>query len=124
MERITMKGTGISNTFIHRFLQGGAQHALYKSHTGYALMHHTPACLAETNPPSGQEKGKENLMKIVRLFVTVCKDPEMARFEAKKPLCHIPIWIASDGHARFVVRQLYGRESESSNGFDGGFEPT
>jgi hypothetical protein len=74
-----MKGTRISNTFIHRFLQGGAQHALYKSHTGYALMHHTPACLAETNPPSGQEKGKENLMKIVRLFITICKDPKMAR---------------------------------------------
>lgn len=46
----------------------------------------------------------------------------MARFETKKPLCHRPIWIASDGHARFVLRQFYGKESEVCNGSDRGFE--
>ena len=93
-------------TFIHRFLQGAAQHALYKWHSGHALMHHTSVRLAKTKPAIPSGKREENLMKIVRLFVAVCKGPGMARFETKKPLCHRPIWIASGGHARFVVRQF------------------
>jgi hypothetical protein len=76
----------------------------------------TPRSYASyTRPPSKNQpaiqlgKREENLMKIVRLFVAVCKDPEMAQFETKKRLCLRLIWITSDGHARFVIRQVYGR---------------
>jgi hypothetical protein len=104
MERIAMRGTGRSILLYIDFYKEG-HHVLYRRHITLLCIIQ-PVRLAKIKPAIQSGKRKENLMKIVRLFVAVCKDPEMARFETKKPLCHRPIWIASDGHARFVVRQF------------------